>query len=259
MASRSAGVPAVKSSERTIDVLEYLAASADQPTLTELARALEVPKSSLHKLLATLENRGWVETDAPSRTRYRLGLRALLVGTRYLERDRIVQAFEPVLADLSERYQEAVHLGRLDGADVVYLAKKESTHPFRMYSAVGRRLPAHATAMGKAILATKPWDEVDALLPDPLPALTPSTITDRDALRRELVEVSARGYAVDDEESAEMLRAIAIPLVLDGGSTNAISISAPIMRLAVGTLPGIAEAMIELVRPVVGLARAERL
>jgi DNA-binding IclR family transcriptional regulator len=242
----------VKSSERTIDVLEYLAATDDEPTLTAMARTLDVPKSSLHKLLATLENRGWVETDVATHTRYRLGLRALLVGTRYLEGDRVVQSLEPVLMALSEKYQEATHLGRLDGADVVYLSKKESTHPFRMYSAVGRRLPAHATAMGKAMLSLKPWAEVDALLPEPLPALTPSTITDRDTLRLELETIAARGYAIDDEESAELLRAVAVPLRFDAESANAISISAPTMRLEMSSLAAIAQTMNDLLHARVG-------
>lgn len=252
MAVTSKSAPAVKSSERTIDVLEFLASTDAEPTLTEMARTLDVPKSSLHKLLATLENRGWVETDAATHTRFRLGIRALLVGTRYAEGDRIVQALEPVLTALSERYQEATHLGRLDGADVVYLAKRESTHPFRMYSAVGRRLPAHATAMGKVMLSLKPWDEVEAMLPDPLPALTGSTITDRDALRAELALTAERGYAVDDGESAELLRAVAIPLWIRGGNSNAVSISAPSMRLKAADVPVIAKSMHDIVREIVG-------
>lgn len=254
----TSGAPAVKSSERTIDVLEYLASTTEEPTLTQLSRTLQVPKSSLHKLLATLESRGWVETDLATHTRYRLGLRSLLVGTRYLEGDRILQALEPVLAQLSEIYGEAVHLGRLDGADVVYLAKRESKHPFRMYSAVGRRLPAHATAMGKAMLATRPWGEVDALLPRPLPSLTPSTITSRDSLRHELATVAERGYAIDDEESGELLRAVAVPVRLYGESANAISISAPTMRLKTSALRSIAEQINQLLRDHVGVSTALR-
>lgn len=221
----------VKSAERTLDVLELLASTDERLTLSEIARRLGTPKSSLHKLLGTMERRGWVETDEVTHTHYRVGLRALLTGTRYVDIDEIVQLAQPMLTTITETVQEASHLGRLDGTDVVYLAKRESPHPLRMYSAVGRRLPAHATAMGKAMLALRPWSEVDDLLPVRLAALTPSTITSRTRLRDELELTRERGYAVDDEESAEMMRAVAIALPTRG-SNNAISVSAPSARLS---------------------------
>lgn len=221
----------VKSAERTLDVLELLASTDERLTLSEIARRLGTPKSSLHKLLGTMERRGWVETDEVSHTHYRVGLRALLTGTRYVDIDEVVQLAQPLLTAITETVQEASHLGRLDGADVVYLAKRESPHPLRMYSAVGRRLPAHATAMGKVMLAQREWDDVDALLPSRLVALTEATITSRPRLREELERTRERGYAVDDEESAEMMRAVAIALPA-GGTANAISVSAPTARLS---------------------------
>ena len=221
----------VKSAERTLDVLELLASIDERLTLSEIARRLGAPKSSLHKLLGTMERRGWVETDEISHTHYRVGLRALLTGTRYIDIDEVVQLAQPLLTTITETVQEASHLGRLDGADVVYLAKRESPHPLRMYSAVGRRLPAHATAMGKAMLAQRPWEEVDALLPKDLAALTTSTITTRTRLREELVLTRERGFAIDDEESAEVMRAVAVTLPTPGAN-NAISVSAPLIRLS---------------------------
>lgn len=221
----------VKSAERTLDVLELLASTDERLTLSEIARRLGTPKSSLHKLLGTMERRGWVETDEITHTHYRVGLRALLTGTRYVDIDEVVQLSQPLLTAITETAQEASHLGRLDGADVVYLAKRESPHPLRMYSAVGRRLPAHATAMGKAMLAQRPWDDVDELLPARLTALTPATITSRARLREELELTRERGYAIDDEESAEMMRAVAVVLPTRG-TTNAISVSAPSARLS---------------------------
>lgn len=227
----------VKSAERTLDLLELLASTDDQLTLSEIARRLSMPKSSLHKLLATMKHRGWVAADNVSGTRYRIGLRALLAGTHYVDIDEMVQMVGPILSELSAHLQEASHLGRMDGADVVYLAKRESSHPLRMYSAVGRRLPAHATAMGKAILATRPWDEVDQLLPETLVSLTPGTIISRDKLQEELVKTKARGYAIDNEESAEMMRAVAIALPFSRTTSNAISVSAPTVRLSMEEVP----------------------
>jgi DNA-binding IclR family transcriptional regulator len=230
----------VKSSERTLDILELLASIDERLTLSEIARRLSMPKSSLHKLLATMERRGWVETDDISHTRYRIGLRALLAGTRYVDIDEVVQLALPVLTSLTEELQEASHLGRLDGSDVVYLAKRESSHPLRMFSAVGRRLPAHATAMGKAMLSLLPWNEVSGLLPPKLEKLTERTIVSRPALQKELELTRTRGYAIDDEESAELMRAVAVALPVQG-SSNAISVSAPSARLPMDNVPQVAE------------------
>ena len=226
----AAGPQGVKSAERTLDVLELLASSERPLTLSDIPRALDAPKSSLHKLLGTMERRHWVEIDELSHTRYRIGLHALLIGTRYVDGDEVVQLIQPLLAAVTEELQEASHLGRLDGSDIVYLAKRDSPHPLRMFSAVGRRLPAHATAMGKAILAGMPWEDVDALLPHRLLQLTPRTIATRAELKEELDRVREQGFAVDDEESAEMMRAVAIALP-GFGTRNAISVSAPAVRL----------------------------
>lgn len=220
--------PGVKSADRTLDVLELLSATDKPITLSDMSRRLGAPKSSLHKLLATMSRRGWVEVEDSGHPLYRIGLRALLAGTRYVDVDQVVRFADPILSTLTNELQEASHLGRLDGADVVYLAKRESPQPLRMYSAVGRRIPAHASAMGKALLAQLDWDVVDDLLPRQLKPLTEATITDRKRLRAELDIVRGRGYATDDEETAELMRAVAIALPVAG---NAISVSAPTVRL----------------------------
>ena len=178
----SEGFQPVKSAGRALDVLEALADSPGRRSLMELARDLGIPKSSLHGILRTLTQRGWVETDETG-TRFRLGLRALQVGAAYLAADDVVGLVSGALDELSRRFGETVHFGRLDGAYVVYLAKRESVHPLRLYSAIGRRLPAHATALGKALLPQR--DDYEELLTWPLPALTPRTITDRERLRAE--------------------------------------------------------------------------
>ncbi|ACQ81953.1 transcriptional regulator, IclR family [Beutenbergia cavernae DSM 12333] len=238
-----AALPAgVKSSERTLDVLELLAQSPEPLTMTEISRRLSVPKSSLHKLLGTLERRGWVQTDELTHTRYRVGLRALRAGTSFVDADEVVRLTDPILTALSGQFEEATHLGRLDGAEVVYLAKRESTHPLRMFSAVGRRLPAHATAMGKAMLATMDAAEIESLLGTDLAVLTQRTIRSLEELHEDLALTRERGYGIDDEESADMMRAVAVSLPVDG-THNAISLSAPSARLPREMLPDVASAI----------------
>ena len=220
--------PPVKSADRTLEVLEALAASPRRRSLVELSRALDIPKSSLHGILRTMARRGWVETD-PTGTRFGLGVRALAVGAAYLEADDAVGLVAGVLDDLSRQFGEATHLGRLDGPDVVYLAKRESVHRLRLYSAIGRKLPAHATALGKALLARHP--DPDGQLRWPLPRLTDRTITDRDALHAELARIRERGYAVDREENTEGIVCFAIAVPLADPPVDAISISVPVARI----------------------------
>ncbi|MTK02380.1 IclR family transcriptional regulator [Micromonospora sp. CP22] len=242
----------VKSAGRTLDLLELLADHPQPWALGDLARTLGIPKSSLHGLLRTLTSRGWVRTDETG-TRFRLGLRALRVGAAYLDGDDLVGLLAGVLDELSRRFGEAVHLGRLDGDQVVYLAKRESVHRLRLYSAIGRRLPAHATALGKALLAEHPEQEVDHALPASLPRLTPHTITDRADLHAALAAVRAAGHAVDREENTEGITCFAMAVPLASPAVDAVSVSVPVSRLRPDLEAAIVAALRELVG---GLAQA---
>jgi DNA-binding IclR family transcriptional regulator len=235
-------LPPVKSAARTLEVLEALAAAPQRRSLVELARALGIPKSSLHGILRTMMRRGWVEAD-PTGTRFGLGVRALQVGAAYLESDDATRLLADVLDALATQFGETVHLGRLDGPHVVYLAKRESVHPLRLYSAIGRHLPAHATALGKALLAEHPDEAVDRLLNWPLPALTAHTVTDPSALHAELAMIRERGHAVDREENTEGMVCFAMAVPLQTPATDAISISVPVVRLDAGSQERIVAAL----------------
>lgn len=229
------GFQPVKSADRTLEVLEALArAPGGRRGLGELARELSIPKSSLHGILRTMMRRGWVEAD-PDGGRFGLGVRALQVGAAYVDADDSVGLLGDALDALAAEFGETVHLGRLDDADVVYLAKRESTHPLRLFSAIGRRLPAHATALGKALLAERTVDEVDGLLRWPLPALTAHTVTDPTVLHAELARARERGYAVDREENTDGIVCFAVAVPLRSPATDAISISAPASRVDAAT------------------------
>lgn len=232
----------VKSAGRTLDVLEALAGSPGRRSLVDLARTLGIPKSSLHGILRTMIQRGWVEADATG-TRFGLGLRALQVGAAYLETDDTTGLLAGILDELSGEFGETVHLGRLDGPHVVYLAKRESVHPLRLYSAIGRQLPAHATALGKVLLAERTDQAVDRLLTWPLRALTGHTITDREVLHAELATIRERGYAVDREENSDGIVCFAMAVPLQVPATDAISLSVPAARLGPQGEDGIVAAL----------------
>lgn len=247
------GFQPVKSAGRALEVLEALAASPGRRSLVDLARALDIPKSSLHGILRTMIQRGWVEADDTG-TRFGLGVRALQVGAAYLETDDTIGLLAGVLDDLSRQFGETVHLGRLDGPHVVYTAKRESVHPLRLYSAIGRRLPAHATALGKVLLAERADEAVDRLLSWPLIALTRHTITEPGALHAELAAIRERGYAVDHEENTEGIVCFAMAVPLHAPAADAISLSVPAARVG----PQTEEQMVAALRRSVSQVRAAR-
>lgn len=221
----------VKSAVRTVELLEYLAARQDKPArIREICAALDMPRSSAHALLRTLVAQGWVRCDA-SGSLYGIGMRALLVGTGYLDSDPYLPLITPFLEELRTDLDETFHLGRLDGSDVVYLATRESKQYLRTSSRVGRRLPAYTTALGKALLADRFGAERDAHLPADLDALTPYTITDREVLHETLEEVRVRGYATDNQENTTGLRCYAVTLRYTLPAQDAISASVPLSRL----------------------------
>lgn len=221
------GVREVKSAGRTMDVLEFLATRAGEPArVREITSALDAPRSSTYALLRTLVSRGWVNTDI-SGNFYSLGMRALLVGTSYLDADPYLRVVRPMLTQVAEALNETVHMARLDGTDVVYLATQESHQYLRANSRVGRRLPAHATSLGKAILAERDLADV----PLALSAVTDHTIVDRDVLLADLAGVRSRGYAIDDEENSIGLRCFGLALRYSIPVTDALSCSVPLARL----------------------------
>lgn len=221
------GVREVKSAARTVDLLELLAARGDRPArLQELADELQVPRSSMYALLQTLIGRGWVRTDTTG-SLYGIGIRALLTGTSYLDSDPRVRAVRPYLDEASEALGETIHLARLDGTDVAYLATRESHEYLRTISRVGRRLRPHG-ALGKALLAERPDTDLpegpyEALTPAPTPPGTPSPPTS--------CGIRARGYAVDREEGVPGIIGFGFALRTDTPAEDAISCSVPVARL----------------------------
>jgi DNA-binding IclR family transcriptional regulator len=127
-------------------------------------------------------------------------------------------------------------------------------HPLRLYSAIGRQLPAHATALGKVLLAERSDEAVDRLLNWPLPALTRNTVTDPGLLHAELATVRARGYAVDREENTEGIVCFAMAVPLHSPAVDAISLSVPAARLGAAS----EERIVAALRAAVGQVRAAR-
>lgn len=240
---RETGVRGVKSAARAVDLLELLASRQNRPArLRELSEALDAPRSSVYALIRTLVERGWVRADATGNL-YSIGIRALLAGTTYLDTDPYLRIVQPHINELSAELDETIHFGRLDRGDIVYLATKESTKYLRPFSRVGRRLPAFSTAMGKSLLAERLESGIDAHVPRQLTPLTPNTLTEYDALVRDLELTRSRGYAIDDEENYVGVTCVGFALRYLSPATDALSCSVPVERLGGGRMAEVVGAM----------------
>ncbi|MQA14042.1 MAG: helix-turn-helix domain-containing protein [Pseudonocardiaceae bacterium] len=199
--------------------------------VSELGRRLGLAKSNVHRLLTTLVAEGLIERD-PHSGGYRLGIVVFELGEAVRVHLDLHAAAGPVLARLREETHESSQIGVLDGDEVVYVDRLESAHTLRLFTETGRRVPVHCTSSGKVLLAYRPEDEREAFLARAaLPALTPHTITDADALRNELLRVRARGWAEAVNEREVGVASIAAPIRdVHGDVVAAISIGSPLAR-----------------------------
>ena len=222
----------VGSVQKALDILDAFSPLKPELSLTELAELLALNKSTLFNLLRTLEGHGYV-TQNPQTKRYRLGLRFLdraALVTDYADVSRVAP---PFLDDLRDQVEENVHLGILEAGEVVYLYRAQGPHSLAVNSRLGMRAPAHATAMGKAMLAYLTPAALDAVIKQHgLQPCTPNTITDALVLAECLQQVRAQGYAIDAEEHHLGSECVAAPIFdLHHKVIAAISVSVPSVRM----------------------------
>jgi IclR family KDG regulon transcriptional repressor len=221
----------------------------DQPSaglgVSELARRSGLSKSTAFRVLKMLERNGVVERVGSN---YRLGSRLHELGTRVYsaQHDQIRDVLTPFGADLYELTHQTVHLAALHGSDVVYIGKLYGHRRSPAPTAVGTRVPAHCTALGKVLLAFDP-DAFDAAISSELPALTQRSITDSCTLAAQLMRVRQEGIAYDDEEAALGLTCVAAPVFGAGNRVvAALSVSGPVgefdARKVAGALRRVARA-----------------
>ncbi|MGH8937100.1 MAG: IclR family transcriptional regulator [Acidimicrobiia bacterium] len=235
----------VRAVVRALDVLDALQEAPDGATLQELAERAGLPKSSAFRYLSTLEARGYVERDSSNGT-YRFG-RALLPA-RTLHLDVLATRARPILEALRDRFEETVNLGVLEGNRVAYLVILESPRAMRFAARAGDRDPLHSTALGKAIASLLDEEVVRTILAaEGMPQRTLRTVTDPDALIRELKEIAERGHALDDRENEEDGRCVGVPIP-GTPVPAAISLSAPAGRFTMEDVEEVAAALQEAAR-----------
>ncbi len=243
----------IQSIERAVAILNAFSQEEPELGVTELAERLGLHKSTVHRFIVNLEAAGLVERN-PRNARYRLGLRIFELGGLVMQQMNLWDEALPFLEGLVRDTGETGHLAVLDGGEAIYIERVEARRALRVPSAIGRGYPAHATNLGKVLLADRPADEVARIVAERgLAAYTPHTITDPEALAVELERIRRQGYAVDNEEYDEGLRCIGAPIHDHSGHVvAALGIGGPVTRITPARVGELAELVMTAAR---GLSR----
>lgn len=234
--SGSAPAP-VQSLSRALGLLIRLAEHSDGVSLSDLSLQLDLAPSTTHRLLTTLEQRGFAEQDVESSI-WRVGAIAFSVGNAFVASRDIGAQTRSIARELMESAGETVNVAVLQAGEIVIIAQTECHEMMRMVVPLGSRVPLHASGVGKAILSTLPTATVSALLKrSEMISLTEHTISDLAKFLKALETVRKTGYALDNEEQAIGLRCAAAPIFgPQGEAIAAISISGPKSRISAGRL-----------------------
>jgi DNA-binding IclR family transcriptional regulator len=224
--SRPSRVPGIQAIARAGTVLRALERVPDGLGLAELAQAVGLPKSTVHRLVGALAAEELLQSTADGRIVLGGGLMRLAETGRRTLPTRV----RPALAELSAQLGETVDLALLDGSSVRFVDQIAGTHRLAAVSSVGAEFPLHCTANGKALLAALPQERALSLLPERLPRLTAATITSRRALLAELEMIRASGVAFDREEHTEGICATGAVITGFGGPAAALSVPVPAAR-----------------------------
>jgi DNA-binding IclR family transcriptional regulator len=243
----------IQAIERAVSILNAFSPADPELGVTELAERLGLHKSTVHRFMVNLDAAGLVERN-PRTGRYRLGLRIFELGGLVMQQMNLWDEALPFLEGLVHDSGETGHLAVLDGGEAIYIERVEARRALRVPSAIGRGYPAHATNLGKVLLADLPRERVEEIVAERgLAAYTPHTITDLEGLEAELERIRVLGYAIDNEEYDEGLRCIGAPVRDHSGHVvAALGIGGPVTRITPDRVDELAELVMTAAR---GLSR----
>ena len=222
----------IRAVERALVLLKTFLGNEAELGAAEIGKRIELDPSTTFRMLVTLERHGLVKQDSAT-GKYRLGVGCLELGSQFLKINDVRKAALEAMGKLRDQFGETVHLGIMDATEIVYLEKMPGLHAIGLMSSrVGGRAPAHATAIGKVLLAYMPELDLGARRTGwKLTRCTAATITDWQALKQALVQVRANGYALDNQEYESGVKCVAVPIFSHKGIAAALSISAPAERM----------------------------
>ncbi len=221
----------VQALDRGLTLLRELA-NAHSITLSDLATRAEIPPSSTHRILSTLQKHGYVEFDE-ARQEWMIGIEAFRIGNTYLVRTNLVEAARKTLRHLMEETGETANLGIADNGDVVFVDQVETHNPIRAFFRPGTRGHMHASGIGKSLLANMPRRDVEKIIQlKGQPEFTQKTLITAEGLFSDLDATRQRGWSIDDEERYAGMRCVASTIYNTFGEAVAgISVSGPTVRL----------------------------
>ncbi len=228
LAREAAGVRVL---HKTLDILETIKDAPGGLRLSDLARAVELPKATVYRILITLEGRGFLDRGGDGS--YRVARKMFDLQQPFPIEQLLNREAQPLMEQLAQTCKETVNLGIIDAGEVVVINTVESPQALRMSSKIGNRRYLHSTAIGKVMLAALSDKEAQRLIRlKGLPRLTPHTLVTKTALQIELRRVRERGYAVDNQENEMDGRCVGAPVFgPDGRAVAALSISGPVFRM----------------------------
>jgi IclR family transcriptional regulator, KDG regulon repressor len=197
--------------QKAAALLRTLGEDARDAGVRELAEELNVPRSTVHRMLVALGREGFVDQD-PATGRYHLGHELIVLAGRALRNLDVRSVALPYMHQLSEKWRETVDLDLLRGADILIIEELAGLHLLSTGGNWAKRMPAHCTSTGKVLLAYAGRDYVEQNLPAVLQGFTSGTITSREALLEQLTQVRRVGYARSWGEHSEYMHAIAVPI-----------------------------------------------
>jgi IclR family transcriptional regulator, KDG regulon repressor len=221
----------IRAVDRALDILLCFSRQTPQLSMTQIAEQVGMNKSTVHRLLGTLERKRFVQRDLNT-NQYRLGIRLMQMAYLTMEQSDLRHVAGPIMQQLCEQFQETITLAIMDEADVVFLDVVESTQRVKLAASIGQRMPAFATAAGKIIMAFSNPDSVRMLLEKGMRSYTPTTVHSQETFLRELVQVHEDEFAISDQEYEAGINAVAA-LIKDGDGkpVGAVSVAGPAFRL----------------------------
>lgn len=238
----------IKSVLRATKILDYIGSNDNDVRLTEISKALDINKSTLHSIISTLEQADYIRQNKDTR-RYSLGNRVFELGKVYEGDMPLTKIARPFLETLAEEFDETVQLGVLSEGKVLYIDTVESSHTLRMTCTTGETSKLHCSATGKVLLAYCKQNCLTKVLDEKLESYTPNTISDKSKLKEELEKIKRQGYAFDKEEAEVGLNCVAVPVKDHTDKVVAtIGISAPVSRVSEEKLVEIKDRAVEIAK-----------
>lgn len=223
-------MPIIQSVERALTILDLFDERDKELTITEISKRMDLHKSTVHSLIKTLQLHGYMKQNEENE-KYSLGLKLFERGQHVIGNMDIHSIARKFLEQLSDQTGYTSHLVILDGQEGVYIDKVEGTGVTVLYSRIGRRVPIHTSAVGKALVAFKRDEEIEALLENyDFVKRTDNSICTKEAFLEELQNVRSNGYAVDAEENEPGIFCIAVPIKNHTG--NVIAATSVSMSIA---------------------------